>query len=253
VHDEAAVKVNFAASGSSVWHEAIRGRRILENARKMQIYVTRNDQRIGPFSLEEVNRQLAAGLLHPANQAWHEGSPGWKPLASIVGVLVPGAASSTFAPIGVAAVAPTRSTSYAGFWIRFLSLATDCAILAIPVAVVLVSFWLMPNESSANRLVSAAFLIALLKILYFAGLWSSYMQATLGQKLCGLCVVRATDQSRISFWRGLGRLLGMVLSSLVLFIGYIMIPFTERKQALHDILAGTCVITTRYLSAWNRL
>jgi uncharacterized RDD family membrane protein YckC len=213
----------------------------------MQIYVTRNDERIGPFSLEEVNRQLAAGLLHPANQAWYEGSPGWRPLGSIVGVLMPDAASSTLAPIGIAAVAPARSMSYAGFWIRFLSFAIDCVILAVPIAVALVSFWLMPSEPSASRFVLEAFLLALLNILYFAGLWSSYMQATLGQKLCGLRVVRATDQNRISFWRGVGRLLGMVLSSLGLFIGYIMIAFTQRKQALHDILAGTCVITTRYL------
>jgi len=211
----------------------------------MQIYIARNDERIGPFSLEEVNRQLAAGLLDPANQAWHEGSPGWKPLASIVGVLVPGAASSTVAPIGVAAVVPARSTSYAGFWIRFVALVIDCAILAIPVAVVFLSVWLNPNEPSASNLVLAALVIALIKIFYFAGLWSSHMEATPGQKLCALRVVRDTDQTRISFWRGLGRLLGMVLSSLVLFIGYLMIAFTERKQALHDILAGTCVITTR--------
>ncbi|PYJ40517.1 MAG: RDD family protein, partial [Verrucomicrobia bacterium] len=34
----------------------------------------------------------------------------------------------------------------------------------------------------------------------------------------------------------------MILSGLIFCIGFLMIAFTERKQGLHDMIAGTYVI-----------
>lgn len=59
----------------------------------MQIHIARNGQPMGPFSLEEVNRQLAAGTLSLADQAWYEGAAGWAPLST-----VPGVSGSSTAP-----------------------------------------------------------------------------------------------------------------------------------------------------------
>jgi uncharacterized RDD family membrane protein YckC len=47
--------------------------------------------------------------------------------------------------------------------------------------------------------------------------------------------------NRISFARATGRHFAKILSTMILFIGFIMVGFTERKQGLHDILAGTLV------------
>ena len=52
----------------------------------MQIHIARNGQPTGPFSLEEVNRQLAAGTLSLSDQAWYEGAAGWAPLSTVPGV-----------------------------------------------------------------------------------------------------------------------------------------------------------------------
>ena len=41
---------------------------------------------------------------------------------------------------------------------------------------------------------------------------------------------------------GFGRFFATILSSLILCIGYIMAGFTERKRALHDMLASTLVV-----------
>lgn len=57
----------------------------------MQIYVARNGQQLGQFSVEEVNRKLADRTLLPADLAWHEGAAGWAPLSSIAGVTMPSA------------------------------------------------------------------------------------------------------------------------------------------------------------------
>jgi hypothetical protein len=52
----------------------------------MQIHIARNGQPTGPFPLEEINRQLAAGTLSLSDQAWYEGAAGWAPLSTVPGV-----------------------------------------------------------------------------------------------------------------------------------------------------------------------
>ena len=42
-------------------------------------------------------------------------------------------------------------------------------------------------------------------------------------------------------FRAIGRMLGKFVSAFILFIGFIMIAFTDRKRGLHDMMAGTLV------------
>ena len=211
----------------------------------MQIYIKRHGQRFGPFPLEEINRQLAAGTLNPSEQAWHEAAPGWKPLFSIAGVILPGAASARTISTAIAIPNAPEEPHYAGFWIRAVALMIDITLLSIAIGVCWFGLWPNPVNFTYNNIFPAALVVAALNIFYFAGLWASPMQATPGQKLCRLCVIRERDDPRVSFTRALIRLFGMVLSSVTLGIGYIMAAFTERKRALHDVIAGTCVIKVR--------
>src|SRR5438045_8821080 len=71
----------------------------------MQIYVGKNGQQLGPFSLEEVNRKLADGTFAGTDLGWYEGAAGWAPLSGIAGVVVPQAGATT--PPPVAAPRPT--------------------------------------------------------------------------------------------------------------------------------------------------
>jgi uncharacterized RDD family membrane protein YckC len=80
-------------------------------------------------------------------------------------------------------------------------------------------------------------------IAYFALLESSASQATFGKAALSLKVVDLGGR-RISFARALGRYLGKIPSSLF-FVGFLMAAFTERKQALHDKMAGTLVVRRR--------
>ncbi|NGX38779.1 MAG: hypothetical protein KR126chlam1_00090 [Chlamydiae bacterium] len=77
--------------------------------------------------------------------------------------------------------------------------------------------------------------------LYFALLESSVWQATLGKRVLGLKVI-SEEGERISFWRASVRYFSKVLSRLACFIGFLMILFTKKKQALHDKIAATLVI-----------
>ena len=76
--------------------------------------------------------------------------------------------------------------------------------------------------------------------LYEALMESSSYQATLGKMIFGM---KVTDLygNRISFARAMGRHFAKFLSGMILCIGFIMVGLTERKQGLHDLLAGTLV------------
>jgi len=76
--------------------------------------------------------------------------------------------------------------------------------------------------------------------LYEAFMESSSYQATLGKMIFGMKVTDLNG-NRISFGRATGRHFAKWLSAMILGIGYIMVGFTERKQGLHDLLAGTLV------------
>jgi uncharacterized RDD family membrane protein YckC len=210
----------------------------------MKLYISRDGERVGPYSVEQVNRQLAAGTLSPHDLGWSESSPGWKPLLSFAGVIVPGGASSTAAPIGLATPVPMGLPQFAGFWIRGLALIIDMIIVGS--LVLLTAVWLQARVAeSAGPLALATVPQALLVFFYMPVLWFSPLQATIGQRLCHL---RVTDGlgGRITFTRAVVRVIAMTLSGLILGIGFLMAAFTERKRALHDILADTCVIK------WNR-
>lgn len=81
----------------------------------------------------------------------------------------------------------------------------------------------------------------ILNWLYFTGLESSRLKATLGKLLLGLKVVDLHD-NQISFMKANIRYWSKIISILILMVGFIMIPFTSKKQGVHDMLAKTIVL-----------
>lgn len=67
------------------------------------------------------------------------------------------------------------------------------------------------------------------------------MQATPGKRAMGIKVVGETGQ-RIGFGRASGRYFGKIVSGMIFNIGYVMAGLSARKQALHDLMAGTLVV-----------
>jgi len=196
---------------------------------------------MGPFSLEEVNRQLAAGSLGLSDLAWYEGIPNWVALSEVPGVGTTGSApGAAVPPVASVSGIVAADSSYGGFWIRLAAYILDVIILGIPIAIL--RFALNPSDPSSGHPVLVFVLTIVIEVAYFAGFWSSGLQATLGQKICGLRVVSASDFGKISFSRATGRFFAMILSGLIFCIGFLMIAFTERKQGLHDMIAGTYVI-----------
>jgi len=53
----------------------------------MEIYITRNGQQIGPYSVHEANRNLSAGKIDPSDLAWHAALSEWVPLSTVPGIM----------------------------------------------------------------------------------------------------------------------------------------------------------------------
>jgi uncharacterized RDD family membrane protein YckC/Tfp pilus assembly major pilin PilA len=151
----------------------------------------------------------------------------------------PGAAYTP--PVDRPPAATSPQSPYGGFWVRLAAHFVDGLIIwIISFVLVLVVFLLAPQASGeiANNL--AAVVLVIGGQLYHAYFVSSASMATPGKRLCGLYVTDI-EGHRLGFGHALGRNLAAFFSYLTLYIGFIMAGFTERKQALHDKLAGTLV------------
>lgn len=141
---------------------------------------------------------------------------------------------------------------YAGFWRRFLAAFIDGIILFIGGAIIgfifggIIGFVLGALGIDIGTIKAIAtvigFIIGLiLGWLYYTLLESSSRQATLGKMAIGI-IVTDLNNDRISFGNANGRYWGKIVSAIILGIGFMMAGFTQKKQALHDIMAGTLVV-----------
>lgn len=164
---------------------------------------------------------------------------------------------------GVGAIAYATNVIYAGFWLRFVACLVDGLIVGIAfMALFIPLFFLMGGVAMLESLPRhggeqwepaqiAAFVMWILmliglgatgKWLYFAYLESGEKQATWGKQALGVYVTDLSGNP-ITFGRASGRFFAKIVTGLIpLWIGFIMAGFTERRQALHDMIASTLVL-----------
>jgi len=194
--------------------------------------------------------------------------------AAVAGSAAPGlpdyAPVATAAPGAVARYTPATGAmlfvppAYAGFWLRFLAYIIDNIVLGVifgvvallAIAAIGVDYFraMIQGLQDGNgefpvALVSAILIAALLSAvvswIYHAWMESSQYQGTLGKMALGLIVTDLNDQP-VTFGRATGRFFAKIITGLIpLGIGYIMAGFTEKKQALHDMIASCLVLRKR--------
>ncbi len=151
------------------------------------------------------------------------------------GIPAPVVAGSYQPPAPYPGAVPAGGVRYGGFWIRFVAAIIDGIIVqavVLPVSFLVGGVTGFAGAMSGIQNTGLQFMGGVFGfVIGVAGSWlyealmeSSSRQATLGK------IARAT-----------GRYFAKWLSGLTLFIGYIIAGFTERKQALHDMVAGTLV------------
>jgi uncharacterized RDD family membrane protein YckC len=157
----------------------------------------------------------------------------------------------------------TAPTTYASFGARFVALIIDSVVIWVLQMVIITPILAVMGLSFASNagnfenlsdaetvgliggIIAAAFstilVVAAISFLYFAVLESSKTQASVGKMALGIKVVDL-DGQRISFGKALLRSVGKIVSQMIFYIGYIMAAFTDKKQGLHDMIAGTLVV-----------
>src|SRR3954471_23329970 len=105
---------------------------------------------------------------------------------------------------------------YGGFWIRFLALLTDSAIVFVLAACLVAgaAMALGPDLIPLGVLVAVV-----LGALYWPVMHASARQASIGKAILGLKVSRIHG-GRISMVRSVGRELSKIVSGLLLLLGY---------------------------------
>lgn len=223
-------------------------------------YVHSSPRALGPYRGHDIKAMIERGSI--GARAWiaKAGATQWSALADVPAFAGLAASRNTptlpLAPIGSshAAIPDTElPVHYAGFWIRVLAHIVDQ--VAIVVTFVVVSFMIgivfglvaggrSGPEANAvlGGLTFAAEVIVILgyQVISLRSRW----QATPGKRLCGIYIIRI-DGRRIGPGLALGRYLGLLLSAMILYVGFIMIAFTNQKRGLHDIICGTRVIYGR--------
>jgi uncharacterized RDD family membrane protein YckC len=235
-------------------------------------FITGGDKK-GPVEWSDLQRLAATGDLGPADLVWNVEMPQFVPASQ-----APGLWSGTTTDGAVANSANMAMNSdwrqtpmassfhtgqsgdvvYAGFFLRALAYIADGFLLLLIMLPVLIGFvWMTgaADDATLKALVTAVkninrnptaglmlrLLLACVAWLYFAYQESGGAQATLGKRFLGL-VVTDTNGQRISFARASGRHFGKIVSQMMFLIGYIMAGVTERKQALHDMMASCLVV-----------
>ena len=149
---------------------------------------------------------------------------------------------------------------HAGFISRFLAFVIDLVIINVVSIVIIASTGLIlgffgldntlgPVKAVVDFLITtlenAALVITLsfstiFGLLYLLFFWV-LVGFTPGKAIFGLRIVRPNGQ-RLTLGRAVLRLVGYWLSAMLIFLGFILIIFDNRRQGLHDKIADTIVI-----------
>lgn len=122
----------------------------------------------------------------------------------------------------------SRPVRYAGFGIRLAAFVLDTIFMFI---LGLIIGSITGGSEIAGVIISVS---------YYGILQGSTGQ-TAGKAIAGIKVQKENGDP-ITIGTGIGRWLGMFISGLILCIGYLMAAWTDRHQALHDMMAGTVVV-----------
>jgi uncharacterized RDD family membrane protein YckC len=158
---------------------------------------------------------------------------------------------------GDAAVGEARHPVYIGIVTRAIAFAADAAVIQFVAIVVagtgaLILSVIDPSGDSRTVLaVIGAVVYGLWLIGYFVLFWSATGQ-TPGNRLLEIRVCRARGGSPPTPGQALVRFAGLILAAIPLFMGFLPILLDDRRRGLHDMLAGTVVLSAPRSPAESR-
>ena len=137
--------------------------------------------------------------------------------------------------------------AYAGFWRRFIAFFIDGLILMVPS---------LMFGSAIQDIYFGLGINFILSFLYYPIFESSFLQGTPGKALMGLKVQSEETGDILTFRAAVIRFFCKYISIMTIYIGYLIQPFTKRRQTLHDILSEAVVVKSEpidvnYFKVWK--
>ncbi|MDJ0894226.1 MAG: RDD family protein [Alphaproteobacteria bacterium] len=132
---------------------------------------------------------------------------------------------------------------YAGLGWRLLAMLIDG--IALLILILLLSLVILMGGADPEAMSQAAVVAyyggsAVIVWLYYATSEGGPRRASWGKWILGFRVVRI-DGERLGFARASLRVACKVLTVLTLGLGFLPVLFTQRRQALHDLITGSVV------------
>jgi|TARA_Y100000310_G_scaffold189730_1_gene189695 uncharacterized RDD family membrane protein YckC len=124
--------------------------------------------------------------------------------------------------------------NYVGFWARVGAAILDSLIFGLGGAILTLIFSFLIGWEISSLIMQIAVVVV---VIYMDGT----LGGTPGKLILGMKIVKE-DGSYIGIPKAIFRYIGKIISTLILFLGHLMIAWDKRKQGLHDKIAGTFVV-----------
>ncbi len=223
-------------------------------------YLGLNNKSVGPLTREEVLSRLRSGQIPLSTLAWREGMKSWEPLSKTeLAAADEPAVHLSAAPLVVAAAPPSiPENSFGGFGIRAVALVLD-GVLFLSFGTILAScfgiilgFGLGLRGFEPAQISKVANIFSMCLSAGFGFFYYGVLQGALGgspgKLIVGLRLVRA-DFTPVGVLRGIARYFAFIFALAPMGLGLLVLGIHPRKQGLHDLLAGTVVVTREGLAA----
>lgn len=232
----------------------------------MEVWIGRDGERHGPYKEADIRQWLRSGQVSADDLGWYEGLADWQPLSVLFPDEKPVAAPmAPPLPQRAATTAPEATADYAGFWQRFGAWVIDLIVLIVPSMIAFYAFggldaykhFLEQVQGGADMATaireyavgaqSSSIATVVIGFVYYALFEGSKWQATPGKLALRLRVTDINGQP-LSLGRAAARnavrLTNMIIW-LIPLVCYLAVVWTQRKQGLHDLVAGTLVLNGR--------
>ena len=226
-------------------------------------YIIKNKEKEGPFSISD----LKSKKINSDTLVWHRELDDWvkakevKEILDIIDIEPPDIPSKKTierrkkisekkqkieGTISVIEDDNFFTYEFANFGERLAAYLLDGLILSIPLVMLIVLCFAIPYG-----IVIWLLMYMVINWLYYTLSYSSEKQSTIGQSALGIKVLSINNGfkdeymivQKVGFGKANGKYWGIFITALIpLYIGWLMMLWTEKRQCLHDIISGVVVV-----------
>lgn len=132
---------------------------------------------------------------------------------------------------------------YGGFWMRFWAYLLDLLVVASLNRLLVYPLFRLSDLSLEEKTLFSPIAVVTTVVFYtYFVIMTKYFQQTVGKMVFGLKVIDVNGRSLTWLTVLFREVIGKFISKFILFIGFLLVAFSKKKQGLHDQIADTTVV-----------